>query len=214
MFVRYWMTSSVITIAPQAPLIQAMDAMRTHKVNRLPVVEDEKLAGIVSISDLRHFIAPGQELKAALPRDLEKTVTGTAVSEVMSRKVVTCSPDTLLEDAGELLRRHRIGGMPVVHQEKLAGILTESDYLRAMAALAHLGEGRRVCFRTAAAGKAESFYELVDLCKAHGVELLTLSTQPIENGTQHLVLMRVRGARVDELVQALWAGHHNVLLAE
>ncbi len=214
MFVRYWMTHQPATITPGAALIDAMDLMRERNIRRLPVLENDQLVGIVTISDLRQYIAPGQELKAALPRALEKTVSEISIVEVMTRQVITCSPDTLLEDAAELLRKHRISGMPVLQSGRLAGIFTESDYLRAMASIAHRGEGRRICFRTAVAGKNESFYDLVNLCQKHGVELLSLSTQPVENGTHHLVLIRVRGTRVDELVEALWASHHNVLLAE
>jgi len=214
MFVRYWMTPQPVTITPQAPLIEAMDLLRTHSINRLPVMDGDTLLGIVSISDLRQYIAPGQELKAALSRNLEKTITDISVAEVMTRDVITCSPEMLLEDVGELFRKHRFGAIPVMQTNALIGIISESDYFRAMATLAHLSEGRRVCFRTAVSGKTESLYDLVAICKKHGVELLTLSTQTIENGTHHLVLMRVRGPRVDELIQALWSSHHHVLLAE
>jgi len=214
MFVRYWMTAQPITISPQSAVIDAVDLMVSRKVNHLPVVENEQMLGMVSIHHLRRFIAPGQELKAAISQTLVRAISDTTVADVMASNVVTCSPETLLEDMGELMRKHRVSALPVLHNGALVGIISESDYLRAMASLAHLEEGRRICFRTAIAGKMESFYELVDLCRKHGVELLSLTTQPIEEGTHHLVLIRVRGARVDELVQTLWSSHHNVLLAE
>ena len=214
MFVRYWMTAQPLTVAPQTAVIDAVELMVSRKVNHLPVIENEKMLGMVSIHHLRRFIAPGQELKAAISQTLVRAISATTVADVMASNVMTCSPETLLEDVGELLRKHRVSALPVLHNGVLVGIFSESDFLRAIASLAHLDEGRRICFRTAVSGKSESFYELVDLCRKHGVELLSLTTQPIENGTHHLVLIRVRGTRVDELVQTLWTSHHNVLLAE
>ena len=214
MFVRYWMTRDPITIGPGESVLSAMDVMRVKKVRRLPIVENGQLVGIISLSDVRHFISPGQERRAALPPGVEENAAQIPAATVMIRSIISCTPDTFLEDLGELMKRHRIGAVPVVQQGQLVGIITETDFLKAMAALAHLGEGRRVCFRTAVAGKTESFYGLVALCKSHNLELLTLSTQPIENGAHHLVLMRVRGEKVDAFIDSLWKSHHNVMLAE
>lgn len=213
MFVRYWMTTTLTTASETMTLFTAMENMQKARIRRMPVLNDGVLTGIISLSDLYNYIRPGTERKALLERAVEQELKGFIVREAMVKKVMTITPDTLLEDVGEILRKHRIGALPVVQAGRLVGIMTESDYLRAMARLAHIGEGRRVCFRTPVKNKDESFYDLVAICQKHGVELLTLSTQVIDEHT-HLVLMRVRGPRVNELIDALWKSKHDVLMSD
>lgn len=213
MFVRYWMKQDVTTVSETMTLFTVMENMQTQSIRRIPVLTDGKLVGIISLSDLHHFVRPGTEKKAILAKETEDELKNYIVRDAMVANVLTVTPETLLEDVGEIFRKHRIGALPVVHAGRLVGILTESDYLRAVAKLSHIGEGRRVCFRAPVHGKADNFYDIVALCQKHGVELLTLTTQDIDANT-HLVLLRVRGPRVDELIEALWKSKHDVLMSD
>jgi len=212
-FVRYWMKTEITTASETMTLFTVMECMQTQRIRRMPVLMEGKLTGIISLSDLYRFVRPGTEKKALLEKDTEDELKRYVVRDAMVTNVLTVTPETLLEDVGELFRKHRIGALPVIHGGRLVGILTESDYLRAVAKLSHIGEGRRVCFRAPLHGKAENFYDLVALCQKHGVELLTLTTQDIDANT-HLVLLRVRGPRVDELIDALWKSKHDVLMSD
>lgn len=213
MFVRYWMKTEIITASETMTLFTVMESMQTQRIRRMPVLVDGKLTGIISLSDLYHYVRPGTEKKALLERETEQELKRYIVRDAMVTNVLTVTPETLLEDVGEVFRKHRIGALPVVHAGNLVGILTESDFLRAVAKLAHIGEGRRVCFRTPLHGRAENFYDIVALCQKHGVELLKLTTQDVDANT-HLVLLRVRGPRVDELIDALWKSKHDVLMTD
>lgn len=213
MFVRYWMKSEVTTASETMTLFTVMECMQTQRIRRMPVLNEGKLTGIISLSDLYHFIRPGTEKKALLTKETEEELKRYIVRDAMVSNVLTITPETLLEDVGEIFRKHRIGALPVIHAGKLVGILTESDFLRAVAKLSHIGEGRRVCFRTPIHGKAENFYDIVAMCQKHGVELLTLTTQDVDVHT-HIVLLRVRGPRVDELIEALWKSKHDVLMSD
>lgn len=213
MFVRYWMTTTLVAASETMTLFTAMETMQKSRIRRLPVLNEGALTGIVCLSDLYNYIRPGTERKLVVDRETESELKNYIVRDAMVRKVLTVSPDTLLEDVGELLRKHRIGALPVVQAGRVVGIMTESDFLRALAKLAHIGEGRRICFRTPIKGKDESFYDLVAICQRHGVELLTLATQAIDEHT-HLVLMRVKGPRVNELIDALWKSKHDVLMSD
>lgn len=213
MFVRFWMTSPVFTTTPETTLKSAIDFMNTHRCRRLPVLQLEKLVGIVSLSDLYRYLPPGGENRVALPENVEYTLVKTPVADVMRKTLITCTPATTLEDVGVLMCTHRIGALPVLDKEKLVGIITETNYLKAMAKLAHIGEGRRVCFRMVVANKTKTFYEVLARCQTHNLEVLSLTTQPVDKD-HHLVFLRVRGEAVDRFIDALWKSHFDVLLAD
>lgn len=214
MFVRYWMTEAPLSTTVDTKLYAAMQLMETRKIRRLPVVNGQQLVGIVAVSDLYRFIKPGTEHRVALPSDTERELNMLTVGDVMTKSPRVCAPSTLLEDVGETMRKHKIGALPVVNGDRLVGIITESDYLRAMAALSHLGEGVRLCFRIAADRKMEIFHAVALRCHRLNLEILTLMTHPIDNGAHHIVLMRVRGDKINDFVRELWKDHHEVLLAE
>jgi len=112
------MTREVRTVAPSTTLAQAEALCRTHDVRHLPVVEEERLVGLVSERDLRW--ARGQRL-----------LGDTQMVQVMSPRTVVVAPEARLAHAAKLMLQHRISSLPVCtglgHQ--LVGILTSSDLL-------------------------------------------------------------------------------------
>jgi len=120
------MTPDPISIAPDAPLGEALRLTRAHHVRHLPVVSGGELVGIVSDRDLR----------LALPSSLEggddAAGESTRVAEVMTRGVITVGPGDTLEDAAGRMRRHRVGALPVVDAAgALLGIISETDLIHA-----------------------------------------------------------------------------------
>lgn len=213
MFVRYWMNTTVFTTTPSTTLKSAMELMEQRRCRRLPVLDGEKLVGVVSLSDLYRYIPPGGEHRVALPQNVEYTLVKTTVADIMHKSPIVCSPATTLEDVGVLMCTHRVGALPVLDKEKLVGIITETNYLKAMAQLSHIGEGRRVCFRMVIANKTKTFYEVIERCQKHNLEVLSLITHPVDKD-HHLVFLRVRGEAVDRFIDALWKSHFDVLLAD
>ena len=131
MFVRNWMSSPVVTVPPEMPAESARGFMARRKVRRLPVVEGERLVGIVTLSDLQ-----------AARRE------GAFVADVMTRNPLTVPPDETLERAAKIMIEKKISGIPVVDAEGgVAGIITESDVFRALCELLGVKEkGARVVF--------------------------------------------------------------------
>jgi acetoin utilization protein AcuB len=129
MLVTKRMTLDPVSIAPDAPLGEALRLTREHRIRHLPVVSGGDLVGIVSDRDLR----------LALPSSVEDAdAAGTArveespVSGVMTANVITVGPGDTLEDAAVRMRRHRVGALPVVDAAgALLGIVTESDVIAA-----------------------------------------------------------------------------------
>jgi len=118
MLVRSQMSSPAITVRADTSFQQALAQMQEHGIRRVPVVDDAgHLIGIVAQRDL---------LIAAL-RYLQPRVE---VSEVMATKVVTVSPDAPITRVATLMLENKIGGMPVVEDGKVVGVITESDIFR------------------------------------------------------------------------------------
>lgn len=131
--VRDLMTTDVVTVERNEKLLIADDVMRLGRIRHLPVVDDEgALAGIVSQRDLFH----NGLLKAlgygthAQRRALDMVV----VKEAMKTEVETVAPDAPLLDAARRMLELKIGCLVVVDGGKVAGILTEADFVKLYAA--------------------------------------------------------------------------------
>jgi len=134
MLVRSKMTPKVITAAPNTSLADALSITRGNRIRHLPIVEHERLVGLVTDRDLRLAMPPlwasdadHTELRAALQTRM--------VSEVMVKDIIVTSPDTPVEEAARSLYEHRIGCLPVLEGDELVGIITETDVLRAFVEL-------------------------------------------------------------------------------
>ena len=129
MRVREKMSQNVITVAPDQSLRMAQERMRKHGVRRLPVVRKGKLVGIVTDRDVRQaWASPATSLST---HELLYLLDRVTVEEIMTPKVYTVMPDTPLIEAARLLRKHKIGGLPVVEGGTVVGIITETDLLAA-----------------------------------------------------------------------------------
>jgi len=125
--VSEWMTKGVLAVEPFDSIGIARRVMAKHRVNQLPVVEGEKLVGIVTDRDIRDAYPTSILIDRA--KEIDRFAESYTVEEVMTFNVITVRPGTPLATAVRLLRRHRIGALPVVERENLAGIITRSDVL-------------------------------------------------------------------------------------
>lgn len=111
---------TVITIAPELPLQEAVQVLVQHNIGAL-VVFDGEIRGIVSERDLlRRAAADIQQLAATLVRD------------VMTADVITASPDAPIRDVMDTMTEHRIRHLPVVENGRLAGIISIGDVVNAV----------------------------------------------------------------------------------
>lgn len=127
MKVSDWMTEKVFTLEVDDTIRTAREFMAKHRINQMPVVAKEKLVGIVSDRDLRD--AYPTSMMIHLGKEIDKFGEAHTVEEVMTFNVITVRPDTSLREAVSLLRRHRIGALPVVKKREVVGIITRSDML-------------------------------------------------------------------------------------
>ncbi|MCB9136385.1 MAG: CBS domain-containing protein [Anaerolineales bacterium] len=124
--VSQWMTPHPYTITPDAFIVDAYHLMKEHRIRRLPVVEDGKLVGILTLSDIRGAAPLG------MPDMLEinYVLSQIKVERVMSRKVITAEADAPVQMAARLLLDYKFGGLPVTHNSVLVGIISEADIFR------------------------------------------------------------------------------------
>lgn len=127
--VKDWMTEQVISVAPTLPIKSAHQITKDNGIRRLPVLNNGRLVGIVTIGDVREA-SPSDATSLSI-WELNYLWAQLTVDKIMSHKVVTVTPATPIIDAAELMLHHRISGLPVVSPDgKLAGILTESDIFK------------------------------------------------------------------------------------
>ncbi len=128
MLVRSRMAQRLITVAPDTTIADALALTREHRIRHLPVVQGERLVGIVSDRDIRLAVPP---IWADQHDELQDALHSRTVQEVMTRELITAHPDMPIEEAGKLLYANRIGCLPVVTGDAIVGILTEGDVLQA-----------------------------------------------------------------------------------
>lgn len=133
MYVRDRMTSPAVVIAPDATASSALAFMEKRRIRRLPVVQDGKLVGIVTMSDL--------EKAARKPSDEPVRTVG----HLMTPRPLTVERDETLEVAAGLMMTRKVSGLPVMDAGRVVGILTESDLFRALCEMLGVGEkGARI----------------------------------------------------------------------
>jgi CBS domain-containing protein len=127
--VRDWMSRSLIVTSPATTLPEAYRLMKERRIRRLPVVVgDNQLVGIVTIGDVREA-SPSDATTLSI-YELNYLLSQLSVDQIMTRDVLTVGPDASIRDAARLMLEHKIGGLPVVENDKVVGILTESDIFR------------------------------------------------------------------------------------
>ncbi|MEL6308323.1 MAG: CBS domain-containing protein, partial [Chloroflexota bacterium] len=127
--VSTWMTENVITINRNAPISNAHRVMKQNDIRRLPVIENGKLVGIITIGDVREA-SPSDATTLSI-WELNYLWAQLTVERVMTTDLLTVTPTTPVLDAAELMLEHKVSGLPVVGSDStLVGILTESDIFR------------------------------------------------------------------------------------
>jgi len=128
MLVGERMSKPVITIPPETPIAEALNMMKTEHVRRFPVIKDGKLLGIVSDKDLLN--ASPSPVTTLSIWEMNYLLNKITVSEVMVKNVLTVTEDTPIEQAARMMADNKIGGLPVMRDGGVVGIITETDLFK------------------------------------------------------------------------------------
>jgi acetoin utilization protein AcuB len=132
MFIDKSMTKDVLTIQPEAGILEAQTIMAQNRIRHLPVVAaDNTLVGIVTDRDIRSAL-PSTLLSETEKAEEERRLSTLRVKDIMTPRPVTVSPLQTLEDVIILMQKMKVGAFPVVDDEgKLTGIISVRDLMRA-----------------------------------------------------------------------------------
>ena len=123
------MTKRPITISEDDSIDHGLDLMRSESVRRLPVVDKHgKLVGIVSEKDLL-YASPSPATSLSI-YEIPYLLSKIKMRDLMTEEVITVTEDTPLEEAARIMADHKIGGLPVMRDNKLVGIITETDMFK------------------------------------------------------------------------------------
>jgi len=195
------MTKNPFTVKDNDPVTDAQTILRREKIHRLPVLDHRgALIGIVSEKDLLYAApSPATTLNVY---EMSNLLSKLKVSTVMSKDLITVSSSTPVEDAARLLVDNNIGGLPVVDEGKLVGIVTESDLFRLLIDLfGTRHKGVRVTLRV-----PERPGELADATKAvadAGGNLIALGTFSGNDMSNAVIILKAEGIEKDRLIEVL-----------
>jgi len=115
-------------MAPELPIADALILMRKNQIRRAPVIHNGKLVGIVSEKDILNASpSPATSLSVW---ELNYLLSKITVKDVMSKKVITVSEGTPIEEVACLMVDNKIGGIPVMRGDEVVGMITETDLFK------------------------------------------------------------------------------------
>ncbi len=196
MLVGKRMSGNVVTLTPDDYLSTAQSRMWSGKFRRLPVVQDERLVGIITDRDLREHLGR-----------LERT----RISEAMTENPLTVTPETTLEEAAQTLLKNKIGGLPVIELGKLVGIITTSDILQAFLDVMGASVSGAARIDLLLEGTTQDLTGASKIIAEEGGEILGLGTYREKWGESHVCYLRLRTADPERLAKALEEKGYNVL---
>ncbi len=210
MLVRDAMTRSPITVSPDTRLPEIAGLMRQHKIRRVPVLDDGKLVGIISQSDVT---AAMPSVASTLSRwESDSLLDKLQAKDFMTSPVYATSPDCALEDVASFLIEKRIGAVPVLDDAALVGIVTESDIFRVFVDMLSGGvqvPGLR--FELRGGRQRAVVLKVSQLVYEHGGRIVTIVTVNEDDGEHKRILVKEEGADAEHLVAALQASDVEVL---
>jgi acetoin utilization protein AcuB len=208
MLVKKRMTRDPVTVSPADSLADALRLTRTRRIRHLPVVSGGEVVGIVSDRDVRLAMpSPLTESDDRRVAFLEQT----RIADVMRGEVSTIGPHDTVEDAATLMRRRRIGALPVVDAHgRLLGIITESDVLDAFVEiLGPPGQSSRI--EVALPDRAGELARAMRIIgEEQGVNICSLMVPPGAAGEQRVAIVQVATIDPRQVIEALEAAGFEV----
>lgn len=211
MLVRNWMSPEVLTITPDTSLLKLGKMMTDHKIRRLPVVDNTgTLIGIISDRDVRDA-SPSKATSLDM-YEMHYLLAEIKAKDIMTAKPLTVKPTDTVEKAAMLMLDNKIGGLPVVENGKLAGIISEQDVFKALVNITGVREGGfQIGFSIA--NKQGAMKPVFDLVRRRNARILSVLSSNNDEGERHIFL-RLRDMENREAEDALveeMKEHCNVL---
>jgi acetoin utilization protein AcuB len=206
MIVEEIMKTKIVTVTPDVSIAETMRLMEAKKIRHIPVVNaNQQLVGIVTLSDIRDA-APSIFRANEHLEDLQKPV-----DSIMKREVITGHPLDFVEEIAAVFYEHKIGCLPITNNQKLVGIVTETDLLRTLVELTGAHQpGSQIEIRVPnLAGKLS---DITGIIKSRKANILSVLVYPDKKDNQFKILViRLQTMNPTVLIEDLKQSGYDVL---
>jgi len=210
-YMREKIQRNPVTINPEASFFDARNLIHEKGIRHLPVVDkNDALVGIVTDRDIRQA-APSDATLLSV-QELNYLLGRLKVSTFMTPKdkLITITPDTLIEEAVQLMHDNKIGCLPVLEKGKLYGIFTETDALNHLVDIFGFKQkGTRLTL--ALEDKPGSLLGILEVFKKHDVNVISIVTPSFIVEGKRIAAIRIRTEEYKDLVADLEKAGYDVL---
>jgi acetoin utilization protein AcuB len=210
-FMREKIQRTPVTISPDASFFEARNLVHEKGVRHIPVVDkNNRLAGIVTDRDIRQA-APSDATLLSV-QELNYLLGKLKVSGFMTPrdKLITITPDTLIEEAVQLMHDHKIGCLPVLEGEKLYGIFTETDALDHLVDIfGYKEKGTRLTL--ALEDKPGSMLGILEVIRNHNVNITSIITPSFMVEGKRIAAIRLKTDEYQGIIKDLEKAGYEVL---
>lgn len=208
MFVINRMTKNPMTVTADTKVDEVAHLMKKHNFRRLPVVDDGKLVGFLSDSDLMR-VAPSPA--TTLSRyEINSLLAKICVRDIMKKDVVSINVGATIEEAALIMYKNKIGGMPVVsNMGAVVGVITETDIFKTFVDVMGLADGKtRITLEVT--DKIGVVKDIAEIFGQAGVSIDSLITCKKEDNKYEIV---IRGdiTNIDDIKAKLEAKGYKVI---
>lgn len=203
MNVRDIMTTNVVTIPSNTSVTDAKRIMEAHRIRRLPVVDKGKLVGIVTEHRLES-VSPSKASSLTV-WELSYLLDKTTVKEIMERDVITCSPDTSVEESVAIAQGNKVGALVVVEDGRVVGISSTNDiFYKIINPILGIGQpGSRI--EVAGGGNSKALEEIISAVNKLGLEITTVHIEQLPGAKVKDLCVHVNDGDVKKLLAELKA---------
>ena len=199
MKIQSLMIKNPITIGPNASVGESIELMKANSIRHLPVVtKGERLVGFLTLADLKQGLIPSM-------------LGDVSLDDLIIKDPITVNPDDDIEFAAKLIYNHKIGGMPVVEDGKLVGIVTATDMLRTFIdMMGILSSTSRIDVELEE--QPAAFKKAMQIIHDNGGDIINVRMTPQQKG-KRVYYFRLSACKTNVIKKALEKERFNVLAA-
>jgi len=205
--IRDVMSTNVVAVDEKTSIHDARKIMEAHRIRRLPVMQRDKLIGLITERMLLE--ASPSPATALSIHELHYLLAKMAVKDIMVKKPFTISPDMPPEEAMQLGQEMGYGGFPVVEDGRVVGIVTESDIVRLMTRVLGVSKrGKRITIK--ASNEFGNMQKIMDILDKNKTVLLSLMSLKEPEEEERLIVLRLESENAEPIAKELRASGFNV----
>jgi len=189
MQVKDFMQRDVIVVSSQDSIYDALKIFKDKNIRRMPVVDNDKLVGIVTRKALREA-SPSKATTLSV-HELNYLLSKMTIADVMKKKVETISQDTSIEEAGLRMHKNQIGGLPVLENDNLIGFISSNDIFTAIVKINGLDKPvARITLEIPVEDWQKSIAKCTEVIDELGCEFKMMSLMKTEDPSIKLLIIR------------------------